>query len=437
MDCLINRDAEMAMIGLAMQDYGCAVQLAALPESIFAGADMQKLHRALQRCMADNVTPELITLASEAGKEIANPEPLLIACMQAGFSPAMYGQYLVILDDCRKRRAMKAQGANLISAANDPSSKPDKAVELACEALRSGQTTNTSVKANEAVVRLLDSFNEARQNRCFTGIADLDRITGGIRGGKLIILGARPGVGKTALGLQIAHHVATHGAPVLIVSLEMDEVEIMSRIAAAESGVNVERLESGMITEEDQDALTAKFGELCQLPMQIATRANTPALIRREAVSMQHNGGLGMIMVDYIQLLHSSGKSTSRYDEVSSISRDLKQLAMELGVPVLALTQFNRQSEGGVGGKAERRKPQMSESKESGSIEQDANLFLTLWEPPEPAPEQDAWWRGDWNADMAFMELSIEKNRQGRTGSIPLAFDKPHMRFHNLTQEAR
>ena len=435
MDCLTNRDAEKAIIGLAMQDYACAVQLSALADDFFSANDTKAIHRAVRRCLSENVTPELITLSAEACKELADPEPLLIECMQVGFSPAMFGRYLTLLDDCRMRRAMKAQGANLIAAANDPATMPLKATETAVEALRQGNVAQSSTKADEAVVRLLDSFYEARQNRCFTGIADLDRITGGIRGGKLVVIGARPGVGKTALGLQIAHHVASHGTPVLVISLEMDEVEIMSRIVAAKCGVNVTHMESGNVSEEEQDAINAHFGELCQLPMRICDiRTNTPALIRKEAVAMKYNGGLGMILVDYIQLLQASGKTSSRFEEVSSISRDLKKLAMEMGVPVIALTQFNRSSEAGRDGKTERRKPHMSEAKESGSIEQDANMFLTLWEPPEPAPEQDAWWRGDWNAGMAFMELSIDKNRQGRTGSIPLAFDKPRMTFHNLTE---
>ena len=286
---------------------------------------------------------------------------------------------------------------------------------------------------------LYDSIEGAKKGRCYTGIADLDRLTGGFRGGKLIILGARPGVGKTALALQMAEHVATHCAPVLIVSLEMDSVEVMGRIAARRCGVDVQRMETGDMEPEDWAALARAVPELSQLPVRIAERADTPALIRREAAAMLYGSGLGMIVVDYLQLLHGDGRYASRTEEVGAISRELKRMAMDLGVPVLAMTQFNRLSEGGVGGKAERRKPQMSESKDSGSIEQDANMFLTLWQPPDPSSENEAAfraWRYCEGAGVSWMALHVDKNRQGRTGCMFLGFDKPRMTFACLDTRA-
>ena len=155
---------------------------------------------------------------------------------------------------------------------------------------------------------------------------------------------------------------------------------------------------------------------------------------------MQSRQGLSMIVIDYIQLMSADGRHQSRYEEVSAISRELKRMAMDLGVPVLALTQFNRNSETSVGGKAEKRKPQMSEAKESGSIEQDANLFLIQWAPPVPTDQgSDAW--EDYHAceinGWEWQILSVDKNRQGRTGFFSLAFDKPHMRFMCLDRRSK
>ncbi|MBR3795751.1 MAG: DnaB-like helicase C-terminal domain-containing protein [Clostridia bacterium] len=440
MELLRNRDAELAVIGLAMQDHACAVQLAALPDTMFVHQDTQAAQRAVFRCLQNGQLPDMITLSAEMARDIDRPEPMLIDCMQKGFAPSMYGQYLGILDDCRMRRLLKTQGAALITAAGDPACAADAAAAMAAEALRGSEIQTGSISAAEAVRELTKSLTESREGRCYTGIADLDRLTGGIRGGKLIVIGARPGVGKTALAIQMAEYVAQHCAPVLFVSLEMDGAEIMSRIAAAKSGVDVQCMESGNMTDDEAIAVGAIVPELSAIPLRISTRTNTPALIRKEAAAMQYRDGLGMIVIDYLQLLHASGKSSSRYDEISSISRDLKQLAMDLGVPVLALTQFNRQSEGGVNGKSEKRKPQMSEAKESGSIEQDANMFLTLWEPPEPFEDHSpAWWakRTCEQLDWAMMALHVDKNRQGRTGCIYLGFDRPHMTFHCLDRREK
>ena len=432
MNCLQNRDAELAILGLCMEDQSCAVQVSALPPDIFASRDTQAVHRAVQRIVQKGEKPDIITLIAEVTADIPEPHQLLMECSQAGFAPSMYGQYLGILDECRKRRLMQIQGTELLKAANDPAASPDAVADAAVNAFRCDSAANSSITAAQGLQQLWENIENAKKDRCYTGLADFARMTGGFRGGKLIILGARPGVGKTALALQIATYTATHCAPVLIVSLEMDGAEIMSRIAAARSGVDVQRMETGDFTDDDWSDLARAMPEASRLPMRIATHATTPALIRKEASAMKYSQGLGMIVVDYIQLLHSSQKVTSRYEEVSEISRDLKQLAMDLGVPVLALTQFNRQSESGTGGKAEKRKPQMSESKESGSIEQDANMFLTLWEPAEPSGDNEyafRTWKACCDLGVAWMALHVDKNRQGRTGYIYLGFDKPHMTF--------
>ena len=435
MDCTTNREAELAMIGLALQDATCALQAAALPEAYFSARDTQALHRAIQRLTSSGRTADLLTVSAEAKTDLEEPEGLLIQCIQAGFAPSMYGQYAGLLADCHKRRLMHSHGSALIAAAIDPSASPEAATDAAMEALRGENGQGSSVTAQQGLMALMDSIDEAKKGRVYTGIADLDRLTGGFRGGKLVVLGARPGVGKTALALQIARYAATHCAPVLVVSLEMDEAEIMSRVVSAMSGVDVQLMESGALQPEHWGRLTEVMSEAARLPLHISTHATTPAQIRREASALKYKGGLGLIVVDYLQLLHSSGKTASRYEEVSAISRELKQLAMDLQVPVLALTQFNRQSEMGVGGKAEKRKPSMAESKDSGSIEQDANMFLTLWEPPEPSSDQEQafmTWRACYNMRTSWMALHIDKNRQGRTGCMFLSFDKPHMTFQSI-----
>lgn len=436
MNALTNRDAELALIGIAMQDAPSAAQLAALPADTFSAADTQAIHRAVQRIVSRRGTPDLITLAAECRTDLPDPEPLLIQAASMGIGASFYPQHAGILAECRQRRTLMAMAGEIIKAAPDPAASLPALVDQSAKALQDTDMEPASLDAQQSLMAFLDSLDNAKKGRVTTGIAGLDRLTGGFRGGKLIVLGARPGVGKTALALSVALHAARHAGPVLIVSLEMDAAEIMSRIVAAESGVDVQSLEGGELTEQDSQAAARCYGEIAALPIRIATHAATPLQIRQEASAMQHRQGLSMVVVDYLQLMRGSGRSSTRYEEVSSISRDLKLLAMDLGVPVLALTQFNRQSESGVGGKAERRAPAMAEAKDSGSIEQDANLFLIQFEPPEPKPVPgDPEWEA-WNAcqrtDCTWQTLTVAKNRQGRTGIIHIAFDKPHMRFKSI-----
>lgn len=432
MNVLQNRDAEVALIGTALNSQECARQLADLPGDMFSQPDTQAAHKAVQRLLSRREKVDLITLEAESGKECETASMLVRAGM-AGYTTSMFGQWVAILDDARKRRAIIAAANEAMSAAQDPGEKPEALAARLAAAGKVTETASGSIDMTEALARLLDTFGDQRK-ACQTGIAGFDRLTGGIRGGKLIVIGARPGVGKTALALSMGKHVAQHTGGVLVVSLEMSEEEIMARLYASESGVDVQELESGKLSDESYATLETCGPLLVSLPMRISTRCTTPLQIRREAVRMQENGGLSLVIVDYLQLVRSDGKHSSRYEEVSEISRELKLLAMDLGVPVIALTQFNRSSEAGKNGQASKRAPTMADARDSGSIEQDANIFIVQYAPESPGNdpyaqqalqicEAQGW---EWQ------QLIVEKNRQGRTGKINIGFDKGRMTFQNL-----
>lgn len=430
MNVLQNREAEIAVIGAAMNSLSCARQLADLPGDMFSHADTTAAHKAVQRLLARGEKIDLITLEAESSKE-RDTAAMLVNAQMDGYTTSMWGQWVAILDDARKRRALMAAASDAMNAARDPGEKPEAISARLAAAGKVTEAETGSVGMAESLARLLDTFGDKRK-ACQTGIQGFDRLTGGIRGGKLIVIGARPGVGKTALALYMGKHVAEHTGGVLIVSLEMSEEEIMARLYASESGVDVQELESGKLSDESYATLSKCGPLLAALPMRIATRCVTPLQLRREAVRMQENGGLSLVIVDYLQLMRSDGKHSSRYEEVSEISRELKLLAMDLGVPVIALTQFNRQSEAGAG--REKRAPTMAEAKDSGSIEQDANIFIVQWAPDKPGDDpyaQQAMTICDAKG-WEWQQLIVEKNRQGRTGRINIGFDKAHMRFQNL-----
>lgn len=432
MNLLQNRDAEVALIGTALNSQDCARKVADLPGDMFSQPDTKAAHKAVQRLLSRREKVDLITLEAESSQECETAGMLIKANLD-GYTTSMFGQWLAILDDCRRRRAISAAAQSVLQSINDPGETPERLSALLAEGAKVVETKQSSVDLTEALAMLLGTFGEKRKS-CQTGISGFDRLTGGIRGGKLIVIGARPGVGKTALALAMGKHVARHTGGVLVVSLEMSEEEITARLYASESGVDVQELESGNLSEESYATLSTCGPLLAALPMRIATRCTTPMQIRREAMRMQENGGLSLVIVDYLQLVRSDGKHSSRYEEVSEISRELKLMAMDLGVPVIALTQFNRSSEAGKNGQASKRAPTMAEAKDSGSIEQDANIFIVQYAPDSPGNdpyaqqamqicEAQGW---EWQ------QLIVEKNRQGRTGKINIGFDKAHMTFQNL-----
>ena len=432
MDVMQNIDAERAILGLAMQDSACSQTVAAMDEDLWTDSAHRAVQRAIRRMVQRGDKIDLVSLCAECACDVQEPEAMLIDCASRGISPVMLPQYESILQGCKRRRDLAAVSQELAALCADPSADPDALAQHAASQLTQGAADCRAIDMPGALMQFVDAIDNAKSGRVYTGLAALDRLTGGLRGGKMVVLGARPGVGKTALALQMAVHAARHTGPVLLVSLEMDAAEIVSRMVAAESGVDLQALEAGELTDEQARRASACYPAISALPIRMAQNTCTPMQVRREAMAMQNSVGLSMVVIDYLQLMRSDEKMKSRYEEVTAISREIKLLAMDLHVPILALSQFNRQSEGGYGKK--KSMPTMAEAKDSGAIEQDANLFLVQYAPEEPAEEGP-----DWQAyhmckanGWEWQVLKVEKNRQGRTGAIPMAFDKARMNFKTI-----
>ena len=432
MDVMQNLDAERAILGLAMQDSACAQAVAAMDEGLWTDSAHRAVQRAIRRMVQRGDKIDLVSLCAECACDVQEPETMLMDCLSRGISPVMLPQYESILQGCKRRRNLAAVSQEIAALCADPSADPDALAQHAASQLTQGAADCRAIDMPGALMQFVDAIDNAKTGRVYTGLAALDRLTGGLRGGKMVVLGARPGVGKTALALQMAVHAARHTGPVLLVSLEMDAAEIVSRMVAAESGVDLQALEAGELTDEQARRASACYPAISALPIRMAQQTSTPMQVRREAMAMQHSGGLSMVVIDYLQLMRSDEKMKSRYEEVTAISREIKLLAMDLHVPILALSQFNRQSEGGYGKK--KSMPTMAEAKDSGAIEQDANLFLVQYAPEEPAEDGP-----DWQAyhmckanGWEWQVLKVEKNRQGRTGAIPMAFDKARMNFKTI-----
>ncbi|MBQ9578841.1 MAG: replicative DNA helicase, partial [Ottowia sp.] len=256
-----------------------------------------------------------------------------------------------------------------------------------------------------------------------TGFVDLDRMTSGFQSGELIVLAARPSMGKTALAINIAEHVAINVAmPVAVFSMEMSADQLAIRIVGALAGLNQRNLSTGQLRDEDWPRLTDAVERLRAAKLFIDETGNlTPSELRASARRLaRQQGGLGLIVVDYLQLMHSSGGGSdeNRATELGEISRALKGLAKELQCPVLAISQLNRSVESRTD-----KRPLMSDLRESGAIEQDADLIMFIY--------RDDYYNKEKSREPGVAEIIISKQRNGPTGTVKLTYDAPTTRFEN------
>ncbi len=263
-----------------------------------------------------------------------------------------------------------------------------------------------------------------------TGYIDLDRVTSGFHPDQLIIIAARPSVGKTAFALNIAQNVATKSkVPVIVFSLEMGAVDLVYRMICAEGNINSSNLRTGQLTDDEWKSFTVATDILKDAPIYIDDSAGIKVSeIRAKCRRLkQENPDLGMIVIDYLQLIDGSGRE-NRQQEVSEISRQLKRLAKELGVPVIALSQLSRGLE-----QRQNKRPILSDIRESGSIEQDADIVAFLYR--EDYHQQDGDEDEAYQDDLPdnTVEVILAKNRNGARDTIKLLFKKEYNKFSSLS----
>ncbi len=258
-----------------------------------------------------------------------------------------------------------------------------------------------------------------------TGFEGIDRLTGGFQRANLIVLAARPGVGKTSLALNIAHHIATEGVlvdggrpAVAIFSLEMSAEELGERLMCSSARVSSHKLRTGSLSPDDHAKLVQAAGLLEKADIFIDDTAGLNMFeLRTKARRLQAKQPLSLVIVDYLQLMAGDGRADNRQQEVSNISRSMKQLARELAVPVIAVSQLNRSPEARAD-----KEPQLADLRESGAIEQDADMVMFIYEDPsDPAAK-------------GVVKVKIAKHRNGPTGLVRLGFVRDYTQFRTLRQ---
>ncbi|HSI05027.1 MAG TPA: replicative DNA helicase, partial [Myxococcota bacterium] len=256
-----------------------------------------------------------------------------------------------------------------------------------------------------------------------TGFQDLDKMTAGFQPSDLIIIAGRPSMGKTAVALNIAQYAAVHQkVPALVFSLEMSKEALVMRMLCSEARIDSQRMRGGFLNSTDWPKLARAAGALAEAPMYLDdTGAISVLEMRAKARRLQAERGLGLIMVDYLQLMRGRTSNEGREREISEISRGLKALGKELKVPVIALSQLNRSLE-----QRQDKRPMLSDLRESGAIEQDADVICFVYRDEYYNPA---------SPDKGVAEFIIGKQRNGPTGTVRLRFFNEYTKFENLAKD--
>ncbi len=359
----------------------------------------------------------------------------LNALAQSVPSAANLRRYAEIVRERAILRKLIAASDDIATTAFNPQGRPvaqilDEAEGKIFKIGEEGSRARQGLQSMDAlIVQLIDRVNELHENGAEevtgvrTGFYDLDRMTAGLQPGDLIVLAARPSMGKTALALNIAEHVAVNeGLPVVVFSMEMGAAQLALRMVGSLGRIDQQHLRTGALRDDEWGRLTEAVDRLGKVSMYIdESPALNPSELRARARRQARQcGKLGLIVVDYLQLMGGTSNSEeNRATVVGEISRGLKALAKELQCPVIAVSQLNRSVESRTD-----KRPMMSDLRESGAIEQDADVIMFIY--------RDDYYTKDASKEPGIAEVIIGKQRNGPVGTIKLTFLKPLTKFDNL-----
>jgi len=353
-------------------------------------------------------------------------------------SAANLSYYLEIVKEKYLLRRMIHTCTDVVSKVYDFEGEVDALMdEVERDVLRisEARVQDHSSNIKDLVKRAINQIEDFHQRQGMltgvgTGFTDLDKMTSGFHPGEMIVIAARPSMGKTSLAMNIAEHVALEQKlPVGVFSLEMTSESLVLRMLCSRSRVNLRNVRDGFLAERDFPKLTGAAGKLANAPLFIDDSSGLSILqLRAKARRMAQQYGIKLFVIDYLQLLHSTARrAENRQQEIADISSGVKSLAKELGVPVIVLSQLNRELE-----KDKNRKPRMSDLRESGSIEQDADLVGLLYKPSSGDDDDGAG--GAEEQDAVPVNLLIAKQRNGPTGDVHLTFLKSFTRFESAAK---
>lgn len=435
-----NIDAEMSLLGAVMIDTDAIVRIADnISVQDFYDERHQRIYEAIKKLYERHSPVDILTLSNQLKDdgflEVVGGATYLTELTNYVPTAAHVEHYADIVSDKALRRRLIKASTDIASIGYDEGRPVREIIEEAeVELFQVSQKhVKQDIESVESILATsferLDELHRSggKVRGIPTGFRDLDNIIAGWQKSDLVILAARPAMGKSVLSLNFAHKVATKSEmPVLYFSLEMSKDQLVDRMLAMESGVNAWNIRTGQLTNDDWERLSTAMGTLAEAPIYIDDTAGiTVSDMRTKARREQHQRQLGLIIVDYLQLMSGGsrfGGESNRVQEISEISRGLKSLARELNVPVIALSQLSRSVES-----RSPQIPQLADLRESGSIEQDADMVMFIY--------RDEYYNPETTEKPHVTDLLIRKHRNGPIGNVELYFDADKQIFKSLDRK--
>ena len=423
----MSEQLEQTILGAALNsDSSAQLVTAKLSPQDFYYPRNEMIFAALADAILKDEPTDAVTIASKIDHDRTGGAPYLFQLIEVACLPAHVEHHIQTLRTASAKRRLGTAGLAIqqLSEAEDLEQALNEA-----QAYLDGVIDADSDEAKrvaETIDATLDRFVEIQDGTApkglMTGFYDLDEITSGLQPGQMVIIAARPGCGKSTLAVDIMRHLSIHeGIPTAIFSLEMSTHEINTRVLASEANVDIKRMRQGRMRSEDWDRVAKARETLDAAPLFIdESPENTVMDIVAKTKMMVKRHGIKLIVVDYLQLLHSGKREESRQQEVAGFSRALKLLAKSAGIPVIAVAQLNRESERNDS------KPKPSDLRESGALEQDADVILLLHR--EDMKHSDGERAGE-------VDVIVAKNRGGETGTATLVNQLHYGKFGNFKRD--
>jgi replicative DNA helicase len=434
-----SNEAEQAVLGAMLLDQDAALRGAELlDDGLFYREGHRRLFRAMRRLVERRVVIDHITLRDELDRkgelEAAGGEAYLAELIDAAVTVANLEAHAAIVREKAVLRQLIEASTAIVSRAYEgalPANELLDDAESRIFQISQYRKAEGFSRLKEMLWPTMERIERLHSlGKSITGVPsgfrDLDDLTTGFQPSDLIIVAARPSMGKTAFCLNVAAHAAFHDHGVAVFSLEMSKESLVQRLLCAEARVDSQRVRKGDLRDSDYTMLARAAGDLSRCPVWIDDSPTLTLLeMRSKARRLRLENDVKLIVVDYLQLMRSPAYAENRVQEISDISRSLKALARELEVPVIALSQLSRASEQRGG----ERKPILSDLRDSGAIEQDADLVLFIHRPEmyEPTDKEG-------NSNEGKAELILAKHRNGPTGHLDLHFHKQITRFSSLSE---
>jgi replicative DNA helicase len=428
-----NVEAEQAVLGGILLDPEAIGRVAEMlqPES-FSLRSHQTIYKAVLTLHSQGKPTDLMTvtfwLADQKLLERVGGQLGLTQLVDRTVSAVNIDQYAKLILDKKTRRDLVSSAYKIIELAEDTSQPLETVIQKSEEQIANisqGKSQQDLVSIGETLIDTFQEIEDRSESKIPPGVPcgfyDLDAMTGGFQRSDLIIVAGRPSMGKTALAVQFGFKIAKKGLPVAVFSLEMSKGQLVQRLLAGEAKIESTRLRSGNIQQDEWEPLTEAISKLAELPIFIDDTSNpTVNEIKKKAQKLQaeNDGKLGLILIDYLQLM--DGGSENRVQELSRITRGLKGMAKDLNVPVIVLSQLNRSVE-----QRTNKRPMMSDLRESGSTEQDADLIMMIYRDDYYNPN---------SSEAGVAEIILTKHRNGPTGTVKLLFDSQFTQFKNMAR---